>query len=392
MQTDRRQDVVGIFQPNFLSVSMTFIYRQLLGVSEEFRPIVLATRLNNQHLFPYRDVFVKRAGALERVYAKVLRTTGRFAGMSRIRRRFWRAVLEAQEVRLVHAHFGQSGVEILPVARELRLPLLVTFHGADASSWLRNRGYVEKLRELFDYAHIIAVSQDMADRLVALGADPARTWAHYIGVPVEDFQFVRRKSLAAKSKDGETVVLLQVSNFIEKKGHLYTLQAFRAFQQHYPRCKLVLAGGGILREAIERAAHELEIANKVEFVGVVAKPRVIELMSNADMFLHHSVTAANGNTEGIPTVLMEAMATGLPVVSTFHSGIPELIKDGESGFLVQERDVAAYSQKLILALSQADGMAEKAAATVAATFNLSRQNESLKSIYRRIIDGRQGFL
>jgi len=380
--------VVGIYQPHFLSISMTFIYRQLIGVSDEFSPIVLASRLDNQELFPYPRVYERRISALERMYIRVVRkATGRLPNMPLSRRRFWRKVLIRRDVQFVHSHFGPSGIDILPVVKSLKRPLLVTFHGFDASRLLASQQYVVQLQRLFEYAHVIAVSKEMANRLIEVGAPPSRTFVHYIGAPVDDFSFVHRKPLDAKYVDKDAVVFLQVANFVEKKGHAYSLEAFRNFSDHYPRCKLILAGDGPLREQIERQSEELGVRNKVEFVGPVSKLQVFALMKNADVFLHHSVTAGDGDKEGIPTVLMEAMATGLVVFSTYHSGIPELISDGENGFLSAERDVAGYTEKLIWSLTHGSDIPEKAARTVARDFDQRKQNTTLKEIYRQVLKG-----
>jgi glycosyltransferase involved in cell wall biosynthesis len=380
--------LIAIYQPHFLSISMTFIYRQLLGARDDFLPIVLAAKLNNQNLFPYPYVYSKKIGLLERAWSKAYsQLTGRMANMSSIRRRYWKKILLENKAALVHAHFGSSGLDILPVVRGLGLPFLVTFHGADASSYLENSMYVAKLRELFDYAHIVTVSKYMADQLIDIGADPERTVVHYIGAPMEDFKFVPRKPLKSKAQDGDVIQFLQVANFVEKKGHAYTLKAFRAFSNHYPRCKLILAGQGSLRDNIAGLCVELGIKDQVELVGPVSKPQVVQLMSDSDIFLHHSITAVDGDKEGIPTVLMEAMATGLVVVSTYHSGIPELITDGDNGFLVQERDVPAYTDRLVSTLTDADGVPERAFSTVDADFNQAKQNAALMQIYRGILAG-----
>lgn len=383
---NRARPVVAIYQPHFLSVSMTFIYRQLLGVEDEFHPIVLATRVNNQNLFPYPRVYVRGRSVRERLFAKVIKaTTGRIVGMSAARLRFWRRILLKEGVSFIHTHFGTSAVDLLPLVKATRLPLVVTFHGADASSSLNDRGYVEKLKEVFEYSHVVTVSKLMAERLMSLGADRSRTFVHYIGAPVEDFDYVERKELRLKKEAGELITCLQVSNFVEKKGHVYTVEAFRNLARHYPNSRLVLAGDGPLRGHIERHCADLGLVDKVTFVGAVSKPQVIDLMAGADIFLHHSVTARDGDQEGIPTAIMEAMATGLVVLSTFHSGIPELVEDGKSGFLVPERDVEAYTRKLIGALDLGSEISRQAASTIRTNFNQTKQNEALKAIYRQVL-------
>ena len=378
---------VALFQPRFLSISMTFIYRQLLGVADEYRPLVLATDVSNQEHFPYERVECKSKSVVENLYSTAVRKLfGRYLPMSSGRRKHWKRVLVENDIRLIHAHFGYSGLEVLPLARSLAIPLLVTFHGADASNLLKSRHYVRDLQDLFEYASVITVSETMAQRLEGIGAKRDRMFVHHIGAPVEDFAFVTRRPVTDKVGAGERITLLQVANFVEKKGHRYTIESFARLVQHYPNCRLILAGGGPLKEACVRLASQLGVSDRIEFPGAVSKSEVIRLMEVADIFVHHSVTASNGNQEGLPTVLMEAMATGLPVISTLHAGIPELVRDGENGHLVEERDVDSYSDKLIEVLRSPTDMPAKASRTVREHFNLAIQNEKLKSIYSQVMD------
>jgi colanic acid/amylovoran biosynthesis glycosyltransferase len=129
------------------------------------------------------------------------------------------------------------------------------------------------------------------------------------------------------------------------------------------------------------------ISDRVEFVGRVVRRQVSDLMRSADVFVHHSVTGSDGDMEGIPTVIMEAMSTGLPVVSTKHSGIPELVDHGRDGFLVSERDVEGYAAALLSFRTADPAMGKSARKKIEEKFNIAVQNAELKRIYRRAIDG-----
>ncbi len=383
-ETVNRQ--VALFQPRFLSISMTFIYRQLLGISDDYEPLVMATQAINRENFPYERLETMPKSPVEKLYSTAVRKLwGRYLPMWTGRRKHWASVLDKNDIRLIHAHFGYSGLEILPLARSKSIPLLVTFHGADASNMLESRHYVKDLQALFEYASVITVSETMAERLEVIGANRDKMFVHYIGAPVEDFSFVERRRVGSKVEHKETVTLLQVSNFVEKKGHEYTLEAFARLLKHYSDCRLVLAGGGPLKESCEKQASRLGLSDRVEFVGPVTKNEVIRLMGEADVFVHHSVTARNGSQEGLPTVLMEAMGTGLPVVTTRHAGIPELVEDGHNGYLVEERDIDEYASKLVEALNAPADMPQRAAETVLERFNISVQNQKLKKIYTEVM-------
>ena len=381
---------MALYVPHFLTISMTFVYRQLLGVSEDFDTSVLTTGTDHLDLFPFPAIHVEPSTPLDRAaraWAKHARGSSVNIGPFQ-RQRFAQHLGELRPA-LIHAHFGPAGLDLLPVARKLQIPLLVTFHGYDASSMLRRASYRRDLRALFEYAHVIAISQRMANQLIELGAVPSRTQHHYIGVPLDTFAFVERKPVQAKLEAGEALRFLQVSNFVEKKGHATTVEAFARYLEHHPSATLTLAGDGPLRASIEAQVWREGIAKSVEFVGKVGQEHVARLMAESDVFLHHSVTAADGDQEGIPTVLMEAMARGLLVVSTRHAGIEELVEDGSEGFLVEERDVEGYVDVLRGLVDADPAMCRRARAKVDRHFDIARQNRRLVDIYREVIDSKR---
>jgi colanic acid/amylovoran biosynthesis glycosyltransferase len=388
MTPDTQKPAVALYLRYYLSPSETFVYRQLRGVSPAFHPIVLTSRATHLDLFPTDEIFVRGKGFWGKVGTRLVRAaTGRSTAITAAQFRYWKRVLGERRVRLVHAHFGHFGLDILPVVRSLGIPLLVTFHGFDASRLLYDRRYTNDLERLFDYAHAVTVSRNMAERLTRFGLKDGCFTVHYIGAPVEDFAFVDRRPVAERIGKGEPLTFLQVSNFVEKKGHRYTVDAFAKYLRDRPMDRLVLAGDGPLREEIEERCVSLGIRDSVSFPGRAGKTQVEDLMHGADVFVHHSVTASDGDMEGLPTVLMEAMATGLVVVSTRHSGIPELIEDGIDGFLVDEKDVDGYVAKLRGLAGADEAIGRRARRKIEENFNMTRQNRELCGIYKRLIDG-----
>ncbi len=381
---------VAVYTRYFLSPSETFVYRQLQGVSGAFRPIVLTAELRNRHLYPFEPVYECRRHPGEKGLIYLARMlTGRYTMLSRAQKSAWRRALVDHSVRLVHAHFGNYGLDMLELTRDLGIPLVVTFHGFDASSLLRVKSYARELRELFRYAHVVTVSGDMARRLDPFGVDHSSLDVHYIGVPVENFDFVERIPVAKKIADAKPLHFVQVSNFVEKKGHRYTIEAFARYFSRHDGHVLTLAGDGPWKAPAEALCRARGIAERVRFPGMLVPAEVSELMRDADVFVHHSVTTASGEMEGIPTVMMEAMSRGLVVISTLHSGIPELVADKQEGYLVAERDVDAYVECLE-SLGRTDpGMPARARARIEASFDIHRQNEILVDIYRKAIDGRR---
>ena len=263
--------------------------------------------------------------------------------------------------------------------------MIVTFHGYDASTLLKSEEYMSRLRELFKYAYVIAVSHEMHNKLLSLGVDKNKSSVVRCGIPIEKFLYKPRIPILDKMRQNQVIKFLQVSNFVEKKGHRYTLEAFNKVKNIYPNISLVFAGSGVLIEYIRKLVHQYNLSEYVEFKGKVKENEVSKLMYESDIFLHHSVTSGNGDKEGLPTVLMEAMATGLPCVSTYHAGIPELIKDGYNGYLIQEKDIDDYVCKIQMLLTSGNNFGKSSRETIEREFSLQISIERLVRLYNNLI-------
>jgi glycosyltransferase involved in cell wall biosynthesis len=181
--------------------------------------------------------------------------------------------------------------------------------------------------------------------------------------------------------DNQDYTFLQISSFAEKKGHIYTIHAFAKFLKDNPmiNAKLQFAGIGEYFEAMKALVTDLKLDRKVEFLGAVNQDRAKQLLEQANCFLHHSITAENGDMEGIPNAIMEAMAMQLPIISTKHSGIPELIEDGVNGFLVAEKDVNDYALNMKKILSW--GLKPENRVVVETKFERNKHVTILETIY-----------
>lgn len=372
---------------------MTWTYRQLQGIMPRYAPIVLTGRVENQMLFPFEPVVERRLPAWQaqafRVQKKLL---GKVGTVTQAQQSVWREAARRHHAQLIHGHFGYSAFGLLPVAKVLNIPLLITFHGVDASTYLRRRRYRRDLQAVADHLHIIAVSKHVKRNLVAAGVPAERITVHYIGLPLEDFHSIPRTSLREKTAHNETVRFLQVSRFEEKKGHRFTVQAFAQLTKEYPQSELVLVGAGKLLKPIQALVDHLKLTDKVVFTGHLPPNKVRAQMHAADVYVQHSVTARNGDQEGLPVSPMEAMATGLPVVSTYHSGIPELVSDGANGYLSPERDVEHFSARLLDSLNDDGTLSRCAEETVRSRFNMKQQNNLLANLYQKCIDEHQSSL
>jgi colanic acid/amylovoran biosynthesis glycosyltransferase len=378
----------------YLPRSQTFIYNCLRHMRRH-RPIVLAERRENEDTFPIDDIVFLPEQARWRAYGdKILR---------RLIQRQWLiepaydAALRAASPRVIHAHFGLSGVFALPHARDLAIPLLTSFHGADVYRTPRHLAWRLGYRRLFrsSWSSFTVVSKRMKQDLVdlGLGCDPERLHVIHVGVDVEHIRFRPRR---LENAQGEVQVLF-CGRLVEKKGLEYALRAFAQVVRQRSRSDVSLrvAGDGDLRPQMETLAQRLGIAGRVHFLGWQPPSAVIGEMQRAQLFLLPSVTARNGDREGIPSVLMEAQASGMPVLSTWHSGIPEVVLHEESGLLVPERDVEALATALNWLLNHPERWPEMGARGrrhVEDAFNLRREVERLEVLYENLWRGLPGRL
>ncbi|RDV39091.1 colanic acid biosynthesis glycosyltransferase WcaL [Bradymonadaceae bacterium TMQ3] len=279
---------------------------------------------------------------------------------------------------VVLCHFGNLGREcqMLREMGALRGKLAVFFHGYDMSVFPIERG-PGVYRELFQGAELLLpISEHWQERLIELGAPPEKIAVHRMGIDTTRFEFKVRRPDA----DGE-VRLLTIGRLVEKKGIAYGLEAFARVRERFPSARYHIAGDGPLSDELQARAQELGLGDSVQFLGWKHQDEIIELLLDHHILLTPSVTAKNGDKEGLPVVLMEGLATGMPVLSTRHSGIPELVRHQESGLIVEERDVEGLAQNLEALLEDPDlwqAIGQQGRAIVEAEFSIEKLNDRLR--------------
>lgn len=370
---------VVVYRDILLPASETFVRTQAEALTGFQAYYVGSRSMPGLPLPPDRTITLNEGTPLGRARELVHKASG----MSPSLRRRLRAINPA----LVHAHFGPDGVLAMPLARALRVPLVVTFHGYDATmrdeemarSSLLGRAFVHRRARLWrEAAAVIAVSEFIRRRVIALGCPPERAVVQYTGIDLDFFQPVP-DSLRRP-------LVLFVGRLVEVKGCRYLIQAMQRVQAEYPDAELAVIGDGPLRGGLEALAHaELR---SVRFLGSQPPEVVRAWMSRARVFCVPSITADNGATEGFGMVFAEAQAMGVPVVSFACGGIPEAVIHGETGFLVPER----RSEALALAISRLMGddvlwrrLSVAACRLIRQRFDLRRQTERLEEIYRGVI-------
>lgn len=362
----------------YLPLSETFIYRALTGL-RRWRPRVLAEIVANAERFPLAAITRLRRPALwRRAPWALLR---KMLGDRTLRAAFRPLPAGALAgARVLHAHFGEAGVACLPLLGAGAPPLITSFYGLDAAQ-IAQRPYGRwRYRRLFGSgAAFTAVSEAMRRQLVALGAPAARVHVVRLGLDPDAIPFAPRRWPA----DGH-VQLLTCGRLVEKKGTRYAIEALALLRDRFPAVTLTVAGDGPLRPALQGLALQLGVAQRVRFAGALPSPAVLELMAESHLFVLPSVVAADGDQEGTPVVLIEAQASGLPVLATRHAGIPEVVLDGESGLLAPERDAPALAALLAQLLDHPQRWASFGAAGhahVRAVFDVRDVAARLEALY-----------
>lgn len=243
----------------------------------------------------------------------------------------------------IFAEFGTTAAWLVGACRVAKLPLYVIFHGFDASVHEVLEKNKKKYEEVFYYASgIIAVSKKIQEKLVSLGAPEKNIRWSPCGVDPENFKL--------GDPEKSPPVFFGVGRFVEKKAPYLTILAFKRVVDKFPEAKLRIVGNGPLFGPCKRLVQALGINESVTLLGPCPQETVANEMQNARAFVQHSLVAEDGDSEGTPVAVIEAQMSGLPVISTNHAGIPDVVIDQETGFLVQEGDfetMATRMQELI---------------------------------------------
>ncbi len=256
----------------------------------------------------------------------------------------WVDTIRKQNIKLVLAEYGPVGVHWLRVCKRAGIPLLVYFHGFDATRADVLSQYQLKYKELFDYASsIFVVSKPMKKKLFEWGAPDPKLVLNPCGVDLNLFKYHERSSTEH--------IVLSIGRFANTKRPDLVIKAFAKVLETIPNAILRMGGAGELLADCKRQVEQLQLTDRIHFLGVLTPMQVSQEMEMAQVFVQHSMTTTDGETEGTPVAIMEAGACGVPVVSTLHAGIPEIVEDGITGYLVAEGDVdgmASYITKLLL--------------------------------------------
>jgi glycosyltransferase involved in cell wall biosynthesis len=376
---------VAIYRTQVLPLSETFVRDQALAL-RRWQPILVGERevraLPIEGL-PVRTGFSGPATFRQRAMGMVSRRLG--LAPPRMTR-----IMRGVAPSLIHAHFGFDGVEAWPIARRLGVPLLVTLHGSDITirmEWFaqgragrRWQGYPARLARLAQEESVtfIAISENIRQAALAAGLPPARIVVRPIGIDRSRFA-----PGGAPVRQRRPIILF-LGRLVEKKGCAYLLEAFAEVRRRLPEAELVVGGDGPERPALVRHAAAI---GGVRFVGAFTRAVANTLLEEARVFCLPSITAESGDAEGLPLVILEAQASGVPVVTSARGGATEGIQDGRTGFAFAERDVHRLIEHLMAVLTD-DALADRFSAAgprfIAEAHDLYRQTEQLEALYDRL--------
>ena len=297
--------------------------------------------------------------------------------------------LRALQPRLVHAHFGRGGALALPLAEGLGVPLVVSFYGGDATKEKHYRPrlipavYARRLAALQERAAMfVCVSDFIRDRLLDRGFPRDKLVVIRSGVDLD-----LDPGTARKVPPG---YILFAARFVEKKGATYLIQAMRLLQEQGRELPLVLMGEGPLEEELRQQAGALK---NVLFHGWVPNRELRTWMAGAMAVCVPSCAAETGDAEGLPTVVIEAMAAGTPVVGSRHAGIGEAVEHERTGLLVPPEDpqaIAAALRRLCEEPGLRDALARNARRAAVEQFDARTQSRRLQQILLDVIAGHPG--
>jgi glycosyltransferase involved in cell wall biosynthesis len=378
---------VIVFRSNLLGLSETFIQNQLLAL-KAWKPILVGQQTVNKGL-PLNDLDVRLLpdAHSERLPRIVHRYCQRFNYPYPPHRKF----IQNIRASLIHAHFGFEGTHIWPIARKLKIPLVVTLHGYDINIrrewWESGQGGKFRLyypRQLLLMAnasnvHFIAVSEAIRRRAIEFGIPEEKISVCYIGVNTERFKPSGLPLLQRKKR------ILFVGRMVEKKGPLILINAFAKIHAQSPDTELVMVGDGPLKDKAIQRAQQLHL--NVTFTGALPSHEVRAQLQQARVFCLPSVTAANGDAEGLPIAILEAQSCGVPVITSARGAVQEAVLNRVNGYCVPENDTNQLAASLLELLSNENQLLEFSRAGITHTqmkFDINSCTQQLENLYTQL--------
>ncbi|HEV3118861.1 MAG TPA: glycosyltransferase [Gemmataceae bacterium] len=403
-----RADVIGHCVFPYLFLTGSWIHAQLVNM-RRFRPIVLTHRTENLDQFPLEPIYsFADLPLLRRAWFRLSRN-----GMPASWQQFLYGISRKNRARALHAHFGDSAFDMLPVRQKLQIPLITSFYGADISMLAQSPVWRDKYARLFEEGScFLAEGPFMKQAVEDLGCPAEKVVVQHLGVDVAGIPFVPRKpgrqervavEVAGKSlwvpadtKRPDAVRILVAGTFREKKGIPLALEAFAHVWKKHGHVQLTLMGDATTqqrdqaeKERIFKVIDQHGCRDAVTWIGFQPYSLFRELLYAHDLFLSPSLTASDGDSEGgSPVSITEALASGMPVISTKHADIPEVVKHNVNGWLSPERDLDGLTANLLDAVTHPEmweEMGRRGRAWIEAEYDVKNQVRRLEDLYCRVL-------
>lgn len=377
------------FVESFSPFTETPVYENICSLEEDFgvhNHVVCISRVNEKiRPFP-RVTLIRRflKGDYRRKLRSVLARVGllpKFSTTEPALREQLQEIIGREKPDVIHAHFGPMGLIVAPLARKHGIPLVVTYYGYDVSRLMQQPTWLRRYRKFWASAHHAVLAEDMKKDLVKYQCPEDRIHVIHVG---------RRNNIAKKIEvSAPASRWVSVGRFTEKKGFIDLVRAFAMLIDKGYDITLDLIGEGELSAEVAAEVNHLGIGDRVQLCGAMTNDEVLERLNHYDAFILASKTAADGDKEGTPVVLMEAMLAGLPCVSTWHAGIPEIFPEANHAYLAKEGDVSeiAHCVEALLALD-AQALAhigERGREKILADFNHAKEVAKLAELYKNVV-------
>lgn len=351
------------YKTKYLNKSETFIDR-LVRNHQEYEPSILCY---------YAKSFTDALPVYESPQKGIARLTNMAAFHLNLPLPYYTSTIRQVQPDIIHAHFGYDAYKLISPAQKNNVPMVVSFYGSDVSRLPNEFGWEKRYKILADSnSYFIAATKFMKRQLIDLGFPKNKLSIVSFGINLSEFPF--RETYKPNNQ------IMMIGRMVEKKGFEYAIQAVAELQKRDKQIILNLFGDGPLRDDLERLTQKLKLNGQVHFHGYTPISEIIEKLDEHAILLAPSVTAEDGDKEGLPNTILEGMAKGIPVIATDHAAIPEVIQNGKTGFLTEERNVEQISDKITHIMQGADNIDE----IRYAARNYIEENHSVKKMVNNV--------
>lgn len=369
----------------YLFLTGGWIYWQIVHLTR-YRSVIVTGIRENPEIYPASHLHVlPRINHQQSFLAKLLNSLVHFLHLDRL---YFLLLTTFHNPDIIHVHFGNSGWENLFLRKLLRKKYIVSFYGYDYSYLIKQESiWKKRYKILFQKADAFITEGPYARKtLISLGCPEKKVFENHLGVDLSQIDFFERKF----PDRNEPIKLLQIASLIEKKGHLFSVQAFAKALKQLDNLSLTFVGSGELHQLLEEIVCDLGIKERISFIPTIPYKEVLGIARKHHIFIHPSIHASDGNCEGgAPVILLDMQASGMPIISTKHCDIPSYVLDGVSGFLVEEKNIEALTEKIIYLANHGEiwpEMGRKGREHVQKEFNAIKQARRLEIIYDKVIN------